>query len=186
MYTSGSTRAEGGGYYPCEFGRLCSRSARPPRTPSDARGRVPLAGAHPGIHCRDHCAVCGDADWVWGVKTLTDASVRNCDGDSKAFRPFLMVGIPAVWETIRKGIIGQAAKGGKLKENVFKAAVVAKERGTPVLRKLADSVILSSVRAATAGRLRIAMSGGAAISRETQEVLSVALVMLSQGAFPSR
>ncbi|KAJ6477729.1 long-chain-fatty-acid-CoA-ligase [Mycena sanguinolenta] len=116
-----------------------------------------------------------------GVKTLTDASVRNCDGDIKAFRPSIMVGVPAVWETIRKGIIGQAAKGGKLKESVFKGAVEAKKRGTPVLGKLADSVVLSSVRAATGGRLRIAMSGGAAISRETQEFLSVALVMLLQG-----
>ncbi|KAF7373891.1 Long-chain-fatty-acid-CoA ligase [Mycena sanguinolenta] len=116
-----------------------------------------------------------------GVKTLTDASVRNCEGDIKAFRPSIMVGVPAVWETIRKGIIAQAAKGGKLRESVFKGAVEAKKRGTPVLGKLADSVILSSVRAATGGRLRIAMSGGAAISRETQEFLSVALVMLLQG-----
>ncbi|KAJ6529032.1 long-chain-fatty-acid-CoA-ligase [Mycena vulgaris] len=116
-----------------------------------------------------------------GVKTLTDASVRNCDGDIKAFRPSVMVGVPAVWETIRKGIIAKVAAGGTIRSSVFRGAVEAKRRGTPGLARLADSVVLSSVRAATGGRLRIAMSGGAAISRETQEFLSVALVMLLQG-----
>ncbi|KAF7343931.1 Long-chain-fatty-acid-CoA ligase [Mycena venus] len=114
-------------------------------------------------------------------QTLTDASVRNCDGDIKAFRPSIMVGVPAVWETIRKGIVGKVAGGGRVRESVFRGAVEAKKKNTPVLGKLADSVILSSVRAATGGRLRIAMSGGASISRETQEFLSVALVMLLQG-----
>ncbi|KAG6852028.1 hypothetical protein C0995_007808, partial [Termitomyces sp. Mi166 len=42
-------------------------------------------------------------------------------------------------------------------------------------------VVLSSVRAATGGRLRIALSGGAALSRETQEFLSTALVTVLQG-----
>ncbi|KAJ7054630.1 long-chain-fatty-acid-CoA-ligase [Mycena amicta] len=115
------------------------------------------------------------------VKTLTDASVRNCDGDIKAFRPSIMVGVPAVWETIRKGIVGKVQAGGSIRSSVFRGAVEAKRRGMPGLAQIADSVILSSVRAATGGRLRIAMSGGAAISRETQEFLSVALVMLLQG-----
>ncbi|KAJ7661936.1 long-chain-fatty-acid-CoA-ligase [Mycena polygramma] len=115
------------------------------------------------------------------IKTLTDASVRNCEGDIKAFRPSIMVGVPAVWETIRKGIVGKVQKGGVLRSSVFRGAMEAKKHGTPGLAKLADSVVLSSVRAATGGRLRIAMSGGAAISRETQEFLSVALVMLLQG-----
>ncbi|KAJ7038968.1 acetyl-CoA synthetase-like protein [Mycena alexandri] len=115
------------------------------------------------------------------IKTLTDASVRKCDGDIKEFRPSIMVGVPAVWETIRKGIVGKVQAGGAIRSSVFKGAVEAKKRGTPGLARLADSVILSGVRAATGGRLRIAMSGGAAISRETQEFLSVALVMLLQG-----
>ncbi|KAJ7161218.1 long-chain-fatty-acid-CoA-ligase [Mycena filopes] len=115
------------------------------------------------------------------IKTLTDASVRNCEGDIKAFRPSVMVGVPAVWEQIRKGIVGKVQAGGAVRSSVFRGAVEAKKRGTPGLGRLADSVILSGVRAATGGRLRIGMSGGAAISRETQEFLSVALVMLLQG-----
>jgi long-chain acyl-CoA synthetase len=34
-------------------------------------------------------------------KTLTDASMRNCSGDLAAFKPSIMVGVPAVWEMIK-------------------------------------------------------------------------------------
>jgi long-chain acyl-CoA synthetase len=115
------------------------------------------------------------------VKTLTDASVRNCKGDIAAFRPSIMVGVPAVWETIRKGILAKVHSGGAIKKNIFNGAMAAKKKNLPVLAQLADSVVLSGVRAATGGRLRIALSGGAAISRETQEFLTTALVTVLQG-----
>ncbi|KAF8651078.1 hypothetical protein AX16_004940 [Volvariella volvacea WC 439] len=115
------------------------------------------------------------------VKTLTDASVRNCKGDITTFRPSIMVGVPAVWETIRKGILAKVNAGGTLKKAIFNGAVTAKKNKLPVLAHIADNLILSGVRAATGGRLRIALSGGAAVSKETQEFLSVALVTLIQG-----
>jgi long-chain acyl-CoA synthetase len=120
------------------------------------------------------------------VKTLTDVSVRNCKGDISAFRPSVMVGVPTVWETIRKGIIGKINASGTVKKNVFNAAMAAKKANVPVLSQIADSVVFSGVRAATGGRLRIAMSGGAALSRETQQFLSTALVLLIQGICFSR
>ncbi|CAA7262325.1 unnamed protein product [Cyclocybe aegerita] len=115
------------------------------------------------------------------VKTLTDASVRNCKGDIGAFRPSIMVGVPAVWETIRKGILAKVHAGGAVKQSVFNGAMTLKKKNVPVLGQLADSVVLAGVRAATGGRLRIALSGGAAISRETQEFLTTALVTVLQG-----
>ncbi len=116
------------------------------------------------------------------VKTLTDASVRNCKGDIATFRPSIMVGVPAVWETIRKGILTKVHSGGAIKKSIFNGAMSAKKNNVPVLAQLADSVVLSGVRAATGGKLRLALSGGAAISRETQEFLSTALVTVLQGA----
>ena len=119
------------------------------------------------------------------VKTLTDASVRNCKGDISTFRPSIMVGVPAVWETIRKGILAKVHAGGTIKKNVFNGAYTVKKNNVPVLSQLADAVVFSGVKAATGGRLRIAMSGGAALSRETQEFLSTALVTVLQGkSFP--
>ena len=115
------------------------------------------------------------------VKTLTDQSVRKCRGDIVAFKPSMMIGVPAVWEMIRKGVIAKVNAGGALKKNVFNGAYAVKKAGVPVLSQIADSAVLSSVKAATGGRLRLALSGGAALSRETQEFLNVALVKMLQG-----
>jgi long-chain acyl-CoA synthetase len=115
------------------------------------------------------------------VKTLTDASVRKCQGDLAAFKPTIMVGVPAVWETIRKGIIAKINVAGTIKKKMFNGAMTVKKNSIPGLSQLADSVVFSGVRAATGGRLRLALCGGAALSRETQQFLSVALVTIVQG-----
>ncbi|KAJ3569539.1 hypothetical protein NP233_g4985 [Leucocoprinus birnbaumii] len=114
------------------------------------------------------------------VKTLTDASVRGCKGDIAEFRPTILVGVPAVWETIRKGIIQKVNASGAIRKAIFNGAMIAKKRNIPILATVAD-YILGSVRAATGGRLRLALSGGAALSRATQEFLDTALVTMLQG-----
>lgn len=115
------------------------------------------------------------------VKTLTDQSVRKCYGDIRAFRPTIMVGVPAVWEMIRKGIVGKLNEAGKLKKSVFNGAMAVKKAGIPGLTNVVDATVLSAIKAATGGRLRLALSGGAALSRETQEFLHLALVTMLQG-----
>ena len=116
------------------------------------------------------------------VKTLTDQSVRNCQGDIKAFRPSIMVGVPMIWENIRKGIIQQVNKSGALRKSMFNGAMSIKKNNVPVLKGVVDSVVFSKIRDVTGGRLRLALSGGAALSRETQEFLTTALVTVVQGA----
>ncbi|KAF8258011.1 hypothetical protein EI94DRAFT_1708410 [Lactarius quietus] len=69
------------------------------------------------------------------VKMLTDPSVRNCQSDIKAFRPTIMLGVPAKYETICKGILAQVHKSGAVRER-------------------------------TGGRMRLAFSGGAALSHQ--------------------
>ncbi|TRM63081.1 hypothetical protein BD626DRAFT_495427 [Schizophyllum amplum] len=115
------------------------------------------------------------------VKTLTDASVRNCQGDMTAFRPSIMIGVPTVWETIRKGILAKVNKSGTIKKSMFNGAMAAKKNNLPGLSQLADSVVLKGVKEATGGRLRVALSGASSLSKETQEFLNVALVTLLQG-----
>jgi len=46
---------------------------------------------------------------------------------------------------------------------------------------LVDSIVLNQIKAATGGRLRLAFSGGSAMSRETHEFLNLVLVMTLQG-----
>ncbi|KAK5240494.1 long-chain fatty acid-CoA ligase, partial [Exophiala xenobiotica] len=55
-----------------------------------------------------------NAALYWGAtmgygnpKTLSDASVKNCNGDIKELRPTVLIGVPAVWESIKKGIIAK-------------------------------------------------------------------------------
>lgn len=115
------------------------------------------------------------------VKTLTDASVRQCKGDIVTFRPSIMVGVPAVWEQIRKGITTKVNASGTLKKAIFNGAMAAKKADVPGLSQLADAAVLNNIKQATGGRLRLALSGGAALSKETQEFLSVALVTMLQG-----
>lgn len=117
------------------------------------------------------------------VKTLTDTSVRNCVGDIRAFKPTVMVGVPAVWELIRKGILTKVKAGGAVKSAVFNAAVSAKKFGGAgsALAGITDAIVFSAVKQGTGGRLKLALSGGAPISRGTQEFLSTALVTVLQG-----
>lgn len=115
------------------------------------------------------------------VKTLTQNSVRNCDGDIKAFKPSVMVGVPAVWELIRKGILAKVEAGGAVKKSVFNGALTIKKNKLPLLTSVVDAVVFKQVKEQTGGRLRLALSGGAALSKETQEFLSNALVTVLQG-----
>ncbi|KZO91782.1 long-chain-fatty-acid-CoA-ligase [Calocera viscosa TUFC12733] len=119
------------------------------------------------------------------VKTLTDASVRNCLGDLRAFRPTIMVGVPAVWETIRKGIVGKVNQGGAVKKNIFHGALSAKKfahrNSVPFVSNLTDAVVFNQVKSQTGGRLRLTLSGGAMLSKETQEFLTMSLVTILTG-----
>lgn len=119
------------------------------------------------------------------AKTLTDVSVRECRGDLAALRPNVMFGVPAVWETIRKGISAKVAEGGWATQMTFDAAMALKKADVPVLSGIADSVILSKIREATGGQLIFTMNGGAAISKETQDFLSLATVPMMQGMYSS-
>jgi len=94
-----------------------------------------------------------------------------------------MVGVPAIWETIRKGIVSKVAAGGALKSKVFNLAMAAKKMGGQgsFLGNLADSVVFKNVKTATGGRLKYALNGGAPISLATHEFLTNALVTIIQG-----
>ncbi len=37
-------------------------------------------------------------------RTLADSSMRNSAGDMRAFAPTILVGVPQIWETVRKGL----------------------------------------------------------------------------------
>ncbi|PPR07077.1 hypothetical protein CVT24_010978 [Panaeolus cyanescens] len=114
-------------------------------------------------------------------KTLTDAGVKNCRGDLAELKPHIMFGVPSVWETIRKGIVGKLNEAGFIKQALFNGALAAKKAQTPLLSGLGEKVVLSKLKEATGGRLVFAMNGGAPISEATQEFLSLTVMPMFQG-----
>ena len=118
------------------------------------------------------------------TKTLSDGSVRNCKGDIREFRPTILVGVPAVWESVKKGIIGKVNQSNPLVKNLFWGALAAKSfllsnglPGTTIL----DALVFNKIKDATGGRLRICMNGGGPIAKETQRFISIAITPMLSG-----
>ncbi|KAI8049723.1 hypothetical protein BDF22DRAFT_698376 [Syncephalis plumigaleata] len=118
----------------------------------------------------------------WGVqigygspRTLTDTSVRNSSSHHYD-------GVPAVWDTIRKAVLTKLHSASKLVQNIFHAAFQLKwtlmQAGLPT--GFLDPVF-RQIREQTGGRLRFALSGGAAISAASQQFLSVTVCPILQG-----
>jgi long-chain acyl-CoA synthetase len=96
-------------------------------------------------------------------RTLTDASVRNCKGDIRELCPSYMSGVPAVWETIRKGIVAKLEKASPVEKYVFDKAYQLKKglmrRGMPY--NFMDKNVFKKIADSTGGKLKLALSGGA-------------------------
>jgi long-chain acyl-CoA synthetase len=100
---------------------------------------------------------------IFVVMPLTDAFIRNCKGEISAFRPSIMVGVPAVCDSIRRGIVTKVNPGSPITKAIFNT------------RRFADDFVLSKMRAATEGRLRVGC-----LSCDIQEILTTALVTAIQ------
>ncbi|KAH8649466.1 AMP-binding enzyme [Tricladium varicosporioides] len=118
------------------------------------------------------------------IRTLSEANCRNCKGDIQEFKPTLLVGIPAVYEQVKKGILANVNKGSPLLRGMFWGAYYAKkflmENNLPGSGIL-DAVVFNKVRAATGGRLRFCMNGAAQIAQDTQLFISLAVTPMING-----
>ncbi|TVY12925.1 Acyl-CoA synthetase FUM16 [Lachnellula arida] len=131
-----------------------------------------------------------NASFFWGsalgygsAKTLTDASTRNCKGDIRELRPTVMVGVPAIWEGIRKGVVAKVSEANVVVKGLFWAALKAKgwfsDRGLSSL--VFWDAIFGKVKEATGGRLRLIANGAGPISHSTQRFLSLAVAPMLSG-----
>ncbi|KAF1344183.1 hypothetical protein BDV97DRAFT_304664 [Delphinella strobiligena] len=135
------------------------------------------------------CLYWGGTMGYGNPKTISDTSVRNCAGDIREFKPSILVGVPAVWETVKKGIVAKVSKGNMITKNMFWAAMTAKSLMmqhsalpfTGVSTSVVDSVVFSKVKEATGGRLRICLNGGGPIAKDTQRFISMAIAPLISG-----
>ncbi|KAL8933949.1 MAG: hypothetical protein Q9211_005489 [Gyalolechia sp. 1 TL-2023] len=132
-----------------------------------------------------------NASIFWGCtmgygnpKTLTDTSVRNCKGDIREFAPTVMVGVPGVWELVKKGIIRQVESSNFLVRNMFWGAMSLKSAllsaGLPGAGVL-DYLVFSKIKQATGGELRVSMNGGGPIAKDTQRFISMCITPMING-----
>ena len=131
------------------------------------------------------------ASLYWGTtmgygnpRTISSASTKNSLGDIAEFKPSILVGVPAIWETVRKGIVGKVDESGFVVRKLFWAAYAAKNflmgHGLPGASIL-DAVVFKKVRQATGGRLRLCMNGAAPIAKDTQRFISMVLAPVLGG-----
>ncbi|KAJ9450895.1 Long-chain-fatty-acid--CoA ligase 2 [Diplonema papillatum] len=105
-------------------------------------------------------------------KTLV-AGPGKCEptGGLAEFRPTVMGAVPKVWEVIKNGAEAKVKAGGAAKSYLFHSALEWKKsaivsfRSTPVF----DKLVFAKFKEVVGGRLKIALSGGGAISSSVQE-----------------
>jgi len=105
------------------------------------------------------------------AKTLTDASVKNCKGDLTELSPTLMAGVPLIWERIRKATLAKIGDSSSIVKTIFWTAY--KLRGyylpIPLLQPILNALVFNKFKDQLGGRMRLIVSGGAALSKETHE-----------------
>ncbi|KAL8854563.1 MAG: hypothetical protein Q9221_000598 [Calogaya cf. arnoldii] len=132
-----------------------------------------------------------NASIFWGctmgygsAKTLTETSVRNCKGDIREFAPTIMVGVPGVWELVKKGIISKVEASNPIIRNMFWGAMSLKSAllsaGLPGVGIL-DHFVFSKIKEATGGQLRITMNGGGPVAKDTQRFISMCITPMING-----
>ena len=117
-------------------------------------------------------------------KTLSDQSVKNCKGDIREFKPTVLLGVPAVWESVKKGIVAKVESGSPIVRNLFWGALAAKNfmmsTGIPGSGIL-DALVFKKVKEATGGCMKVCMNGGGPISKDTQRFISMAICPMISG-----
>ncbi|KAH6887986.1 hypothetical protein B0T10DRAFT_64906 [Thelonectria olida] len=117
-------------------------------------------------------------------RTLADSMVKKCFGDMHEFRPTVMVGVPQVWESVKKGVVAKLETSSIILRTLFWGAFnfkafMTKNKlpGAGIL----DNVVFSKVRELTGGRLRFTMNGASGISNGTKNFLSLVLAPMLAG-----
>ncbi|KAG5512306.1 hypothetical protein JKF63_07831 [Porcisia hertigi] len=107
-------------------------------------------------------------------RTLTDATARP-RGDLTQYRPTLLIGVPRVFDTLKKTVESKLPPLGTLKRRVFdhayqsRLAALKEGKETPYW----NEKVFNLPRAAVGGRVRAFLSGGGPLSESTQEFVNV-------------
>lgn len=117
-------------------------------------------------------------------KTLADTSVKNCAGDMRELGPTVLVGVPQVWETVKKGVIAKLESSSPIIRTLFWSALSFKgfmARNRLPGATLFDGIVFRKVREMAGGRLRFTINGASGIADSTKSFLSLVLAPMMGG-----
>jgi long-chain acyl-CoA synthetase len=101
--------------------------------------------------------------------------LRNCLGDLEDLRPTIFVGVPAIHDRIKAGIESKIQNSGSVQKKIFQLAYNSKKhallqgKDTPIW----NLIIFNKFKAALGGRVRFLVSGGAPLSGQCCEFMSI-------------
>ena len=140
-----------------------------------------------GQTCELHCLMSR------GAAIAVAESVDKLVDNFAEVRPTLMYAVPRIFNRIYDGVHKKMADGGGLKKILFDRAMqVAAERKRlaaagrssaliDLQHAILDKLVLSKIRALFGGRVRFALSGGAALSREVAEFIDNLGIVVCEG-----
>ncbi|KYQ93603.1 fatty acyl-CoA synthetase [Tieghemostelium lacteum] len=113
------------------------------------------------------------------------ASVGIFSGDTsmvltevKQLKPTIFIGVPRIFERIRAGVLKEIDKKSAVVKGLFhtcyslKSWAILHGYRLPLLETLFNKLVFDKVRMQLGGRVRCILSGGAALSRETEAFLA--------------
>ena len=116
-------------------------------------------------------------------KTLTQTGAYPI-GALEQYKPTLMVGVPKIWDVIKKGVQAKIGGESKVKQflvnTAFEIRMRARKLGfdTPLFKAL----VFKKFAKVVGGRLRLAISGGGPLNSDVQEFISTCFgIPMGQG-----
>ncbi|TPP53890.1 AMP-binding enzyme family protein [Leishmania donovani] len=115
-------------------------------------------------------------------RTLMDTFAKPY-GDLTAYRPFVFVAVPRVFDSMRRAVEDKLPPPGSMKRKIFDKAYQARLKAlkngcdTPFFNKR----VFANARKVMGGRVYAMLSGGGPLSESTQEFINVVFGMVIQG-----
>ena len=129
-----------------------------------------------------------------GAKIAYAESTFTVAQNMKDVAPTVMLSVPRLYETMHERILRAVQEGSPLKQKIFhwgvsvgsavSSAIQQGRKPSPILQLqqgIADKLVFAKLKAATGGRLRFFVSGGAALPQSIAEFFHAAGILILEG-----
>ena len=129
-----------------------------------------------------------------GAKVAYAESTFTVAQNMREIAPTVMLSVPRLYETMHDRILRAVQEGSSLRQKIFhwgvsvgssvSSAIQQGKKPSAILQlqqKIADKLVFSRLKAATGGRLRFFVSGGAALPQSIAEFFHAAGILILEG-----